>query len=250
MIVELLMVSTFTDVKGRSDLEAKADELRSLVYNAKTIIDESEDDESDLESETGARSSNKKAMLDEVALDIKFYNLRLMDLLPSIERTALQPKDAAESKNDSNSVASVPFQVSKPAHAYVLQVRDKFPKAENKLIERLGQANWERRKRLQEDQVDFFETAVSEPAKSVFVPVSMFHDSGLGSSIPAVSAYAPTEISHLSFRTSATESRVGSYRVPPTPKEVFDGKPFTCEICGHVLKKIKNRVDWKYDRPF
>jgi len=249
MIAEIL-VSTFTDFKGRSELEAKADELRSLVHNAKTILDESEDDESDLESEAVARSSNKKSMLDEVASDIKFYNLRLMDLLPSIERTALQPKDAAESKNDSNSIALVPFQVSKPAHAYVLQVKDKFPIAENKLIERLGQANWERRKRLREDQAEVPETAVSEPAKSVFVPVSMFHDSGIGSLTPAVSAYAPTAVSHSSFRTSATESQLGSYRVPPTPKEVSDGKPFTCEICGHVLKKIKNRADWKYDRSF
>lgn len=249
MIAELFKVSTFNDVRGRPELEAKAVELQSLVHNAKTIIDESEDDESDLESEIGARSS-KKAILDEIASDIKFYNLRLMDLLPSIERTALQPKDAVDSKNDSNMVASVPFQVSKPAYSYVLQVRDKFPQADNKLVERLGQANWERRKMLQEAQAESLDTTVSKPAKSVFVPVSMFHDSGLGSSIPAASAYAQTIVSHSSFRTSATENQVGSYRVPPTPREVFDSKPFTCEICGHVLKKIKNRVDWKYDRSF
>lgn len=237
-------------MRGRSELEAKAVELRSLVHNARTIIDEYEDDESDLDSEMGARSSNENAILDEIASDIKFYNLRLMDLLPSIERTALEPKDAPKSKNDSKSIALIPFQVSKPAYAYVLQVSDKFPEADKKLVERLGEANWQRRVRIREHPTELVEAAVSETTKSIFMPVSMFHDSGLGSSFPAVSAYAPTAVSHSSFRTSATESQVGSYRVPPTPKEVFDGKPFTCEICCRVLKKIKNHVDWKYDRPF
>jgi hypothetical protein len=149
---------------------------------------------------------NKKVILDEIASDIKFYNLRLMDLLPSIERTALEPKDAPGLKSDSNSIASIPFQVSKPAHAYVLQVRDKFPEADKKLVERLGEANWQRRIRIQEDPAELVETAVSETTKSIFMPVSMFHDSGLGTSISAQSTYALTAVSLSSFRTSATES--------------------------------------------
>jgi hypothetical protein len=57
-------------MRGRSELEVKAVELRSLIHKAKTIIDEFEEDESDLELETGARSSNKKAILDEIASEI------------------------------------------------------------------------------------------------------------------------------------------------------------------------------------
>jgi hypothetical protein len=244
-IAELFVVSIFNTVGGRAELEIAAVELRSLVANARTIIDDAEDDISDLESETGAKPLNKRGVLGEIVSDIKFYNLRLMDLLPSIERTALAPKDIQGTKVDATP-ASIPFQVSRPAHAYVLQVRDKFPEAEKKLIERLGEANWQRRLRIREVPQEFAEVVGGETAKSIFMPVSMFHDSGLGTSVPTQSAYAPTTASHSSFRTTATENQVGTYRVPPTPKGVFDGVPFACEICGHVLRNIKNRVDWKY----
>jgi hypothetical protein len=241
-IAELFMVPIFKNVRGRAELEAAAVGLRALVAKARTIIDDSEDDTSDIESDTTAKSSNRRAVLDEIASDIKFYNLRLMDLLPSIERTAVIHKDIPASRIDVIPT-SVLFQVSKPAYAYVLQVRDKFPGADERLVERLGEANWQRRVRIREGLQEFTKEVATEAAKSLFIPVSMFHDSGLGTSALAESAYAQ---SHSSFRTTATESQVGTYRVPPTPKEVFESVPFNCEICGHMLKNIKNRVDWKY----
>jgi hypothetical protein len=171
-----------------------------------------------------------------------------MDLLPSIERTALQLRDIPEPKDASSATHLVQFHVSEPAYAYVLQIRDKFPNADGKLIERLAEANWQRRVRIREDPREIVESTVTDTAKSVFVPVSMFYDSGLGSSIPTQSAYAPTTASHSSFRTSATEIQAGSYKVPPTPQEVAAGEPFTCEICRHMLRNVKNRIDWKYDK--
>lgn len=243
------MTPMLNEIEGGAELESKAFQLRSMVNNAKTIIEDSEDDGSDTESYIGIIKDSRE-MLDEIASDIRFYNLRLMDLLPSIERTALQPKDLQDSEKAPRSTPSAQFQVSEPAYAYVLQVRDKFPEAERKLVERLGEANWQRRIRIRRDPHDLVHSVVVDISKSVFIPVSLFHDSGLGTSIPTQSAYAPTVVSHSSFRTSATESQAGSYKVPPTPKEVATGDPFTCEICGHMLKNIKNRVDWKYGNLF
>lgn len=241
------MTPVLNGLKGGAELEKQAFAIRSMVNNARTIIDRSEDDESDIESDIGIRFADTNAIIDDIASDISFYSLRLMDLLPSIERTALLPKDMPGSKEASKSISSVQFQVSEPAIAYVRQIRDKYPNADEKLIERLGEANWQRRLRIREDPVGAIESAVIDASKSFFLPVSMFQDSGLGRSIQTQSAYAPTAASHSSFRTTATENQAGNYRVPPTPREVYAGKPFACEICGRVLMKIKNRMDWKYD---
>lgn len=87
----------------------------------------------------------------------------------------------------------------------------------------------------------------SHEVKSSFIPVSLFQDSGLGSSLPAQTSYAATAASHSSFVSSNAEGESGHLRVPPTPKGVFEGIPFVCEICSHELSEIKNRVDWKYE---
>ena len=82
---------------------------------------------------------------------------------------------------------------------------------------------------------------------SLFRPYSAFHDSGIGTSVPAQTSYAQ---SHTSFLSSNTEGEHGSPRVPPTPVGVSAGKPFQCYLCGHVLSSIKNRVDWEVSTIF
>src|SRR5205085_462201 len=168
----------------------------------------------------------------------------LMDLLPSMEDT-LNYADQVNLRPHAS--APIEFQVSGPAQAYILNIYDRFPKANSQLVERLGEANWQRHTALRiglEQQAQTVSEAPEAP-KSVFVPVSMFHDSGLGNSIPARSSYAATVASHSSFVSSLAEKDGGDLRVPSTPKEVAEGIPFTCDICGHRLSRIKNRIDWK-----
>lgn len=144
---------------------------------------------------------------------------------------------------------SVDFQVSGPAQTYVLNIHDRFANADSRLVQRLGECNWQRhvalRSNLEESKQMMPQDLVQETPKSVFVPVSLFHDSGLGSSLPAQSSFAATIASHSSFVSSFADGDVGGLRVPPTPLAVSRGIPFTCEICGHILSRIKNRVDWK-----
>jgi len=170
-----------------------------------------------------------------------------MDLLPSMEDTLSL---ARQVKDEDQPSVPLEFHVSGPARTYILNICDRFPKADSKLVERLGEANWQRhtalrRLLLQADSSDF---PVEEPAKSVFVPVSLFQDSGLGSSLPSQTSYATTSASHTSFVSSQADEEGGGLRVPPTPKAVIKGTPFNCEICGQTLSQIKNRVDWKYER--
>ncbi|KAH7351162.1 hypothetical protein BKA65DRAFT_593972 [Rhexocercosporidium sp. MPI-PUGE-AT-0058] len=136
--------------------------------------------------------------------------------------------------------------ISGPAQPYVLKVYDKFPLADMHLMHRLGEANWQRHMSLRamgnEEEV---EQLPQELPKITFVAVFEFQDSGLGSSLPARSTFAATVASHSSFQTTADEKDSWSLRVPPTPEQVSNGEPFNCQICGHFLSNIRNRVDWR-----
>ncbi len=120
---------------------------------------------------------------------------------------------------------------------------DRFRNAPVDLIERLAEANWERciRIRAQKEEEEG-QLAVAD-AQTVFKPVSTFHDSGIGSSIPAVSQYAATVASHTSFVTVVEDEARGRPRVPPLPQK--DGFPFECEYCGRTVS-MRNRIEWKY----
>jgi hypothetical protein len=134
------------------------------------------------------------------------------------------------------------FEVSGSAMIYVRNILDKFPNADVKLAQRLGEANWQRHVKIRSgNQISKVELEVAG-AKSVFHGSSVFHDSGLGSSMPSASSYAP---SASSFVSKVGDDDSEYFRVPRTPTEVFEGKPFKCFICGRFLVQIKNRVDWK-----
>lgn len=130
------------------------------------------------------------------------------------------------------------------AKPWIMQVQDKFPNAlDQSLLNRLGEANCERAIRIR----DKAEPVVEEPVR--FKPVSEFHDSGLGTSIPTETNYATSTYSaasHTSFVSSLAGEERGKHRVPKTPVEIGLGKPFECDICGKTVAHIKNRVQWKY----
>ena len=86
------------------------------------------------------------------------------------------------------------------------------------------------------------EANTKETPKSVFTHCTLFHDSGIGTSVAPGTNYAA---SHTSFISSNAEEDCGSLRVPATPAEVSEGKPFRCFICTNMLYNIRTRIDWK-----
>lgn len=221
------------------------EKVESTILSTYFSDDESGPEISDEETQSGA--------VDSALQGIFTASKCLMELLPSLQRTAKSVNEASVGEKAS---ISTQLQVAEPAHAFVSQVLDKFENINLLLAKRLGQANWERHRRFLR-QLD---TAVSseEPkgallpeedqesdAPSLFRPFSMFHDSGIGSSQPTKSSYAMSNASHASFLTGAGDEDGSVLQVPETPPEVGLGKPFECDLCGHLLFKIKNRIDWK-----
>lgn len=214
--------------------------------NEKARLMNSEDYDSDLESTcsdediTGGQSPKFPFLQ-----DIASFSECLMDLLPGLERSS-----RVQQQTPMNDIVHSPvFQVSEPASPFVSLVLDRFRKANPRLAQRLGEANWQRyvRIRAQIGAIDEDEHARTDSVIpcSVFNPVSLFRDSGLGTTVAASSNYAMSTHSHTSFVSSLADINNGSLRVPDEPVEVALGKPFTCWICGHKLYNIKTRIDWK-----
>lgn len=221
-------------------------DLISLIEQSKIItsndgpevIGDCEDTGSECDTEDGdgpdGRGSN-------FLQDLEFRTLCLMDLVPTLE---LNLALAGKSRLREVRAAENPFRVSEPAHVYISLVRDKYKEADNSLIERLGEANWQRhvtiRRRMDammnqiERELDPFTEKDPVP---LFPGPSVFHDSGLGTS---------SAVSHSSFISSNASSDLTAARVPQMPVEVGLGDPFRCIYCGHTIHNIKNRQDWKY----
>lgn len=224
--------------------------LSILVEKAKAVTDPSHiENDKEVNEEASSvdestiscfETSDSESEADPRARSIKYltaYIQGLMDLGPMIEINLIESERRPD---DAQQPALPAFDVSEPARTYVSVVRDKFPKAPTRLVERLGEANWQRHVQVRK--------RITDPGEKTFkerIPVSVFHDSGIGSTMPSGSQYAATTFTRSSFNSSMAEKEYGSLRVPPTPKEVSLGQPFQCFLCQVTQRKIKNRVDWK-----
>jgi len=168
--------------------------------------------------------------IEEVLEDLKVGIRCLLDLIPSI----LWPIEDPEHREK---VPKLDFLQERTAHQYYSDLLSKrFPEADPNLIERLGQANWTRYKRGQAEREANVEkeTIDIDPSGSVYSP-SKFHDSGLGSSVPARTTYAQSIVS----------SDGGSSRIPPLSQNAKKGEPFPCDACGRSIR-VKSDREWRY----
>ncbi|KAM0802914.1 hypothetical protein BDR22DRAFT_887245 [Usnea florida] len=228
--------------------------LASLLEQSETIVSDEdtralqyagdENDQSDSDSEV---SSNGEESLYE---NIKFGIACLMELAPTLQRNIFRGEKARAQRILSS---AQPFFESDPAEIYVSMAREKFKQADLNLIQRLGQANWQRHRRIR-DMMFRSEEGIEEKLvpgithptdHSTFRPRRTFHDSDLGTTSTSGSQYTASAASHTSFASTPEEGVRKSLRVPPMPPEAADGKPFQCFICKTLQSRIRNRIDWK-----
>lgn len=136
-------------------------------------------------------------------------------------------------------LTSVPFSLSGPATIYISLVREEFKQAHCKLVEQLGEAKWQRHQSIREkmDNTELSPEERAKPASSLFRSNSEFHYSGIGTSDPVQTEYAP---SHTSFQSSNIEGEQVSPRVPGEPSKIGAGKPFQCLLCRCVISNVRN----------
>jgi hypothetical protein len=173
--------------------------------------------------------------IDEVLEDLKVGIRCLIDLIPSI----LWPAEDLEHREKA---PKLDFLQERTAHQYYSDLLNKrFPEADPNLIERLGQANWTRYKRGQAEREANVEkeTIDIDPSRSVYSP-SKFHDSGLGSSVPARTTYSQSIVSSFSNHTDGSRSSI-----PPLSENAKKGEPFPCDACGRSIR-VKSHYEWRY----
>lgn len=165
----------------------------------------------------------------------------LMELAPSISSLATFNRPCEERVSS----AQAPFEISQPAREWILRIADKYVDAPQSLVNRLGEANWQRFCKLRLERDTEIATEYGG-AKSLFHDASTyFHDSALGSSLASGADDKRSVASHSSFASNAANDSHHFNRVPPDPPEIAAGLPFVCGACNVLVQDIRNRTDWK-----
>ncbi|KAJ5769461.1 hypothetical protein N7520_004020 [Penicillium odoratum] len=229
--------STLNDCDSENTL---ANDLETQLEKAALILDGEERSEPSSDEETDDSSPTTERLQNRLGRLHSFISC-LMNLTPVLERYISSLHCKAE-------VEIVPidtvFRLSHRARPYAMRIRDRFENAPTSLIERLAQANLERLIRLgiQEGEAEEVDDHTNQDAVTLFKPFSLFHDSGLGTSIPPISQYAATMASHTSFLSVTGDEALGRPRVPSLRQE--GGRPFQCNYC-HKTIAMRNRIEWK-----
>ncbi|CAI7569089.1 unnamed protein product [Penicillium bialowiezense] len=191
----------------------------------------SDDDLSDDSSSTSEREQNCFGR-------IHCYVNCLIDIAPSIEhRVSL----ALRRVEPQNTHAENTMRLSPSAQPFVMRIQDRFLIELTPLVERLAQANWERSIRIRAQNKEESYT-VDHDDVTLFNPYSIFDDSGLGTSVPAISQYAASATSHASFLSMPGIEAHGHLRVPSLPRS--NGRPFQCKYCRKTIS-LRGRIEWK-----
>lgn len=188
-----------------------------------------DDDES---TSSGGSIDSLEDNIQEMTKDLQTDTLCLMELGDSLEDPILD--SIKETERSPLNEALVDWE---PHKAFCEKVEVRFPGATELLVLRLGKANYERYIRCQQERETCEQIEVKEDSESQLLHGSMFHDSGLGSSMPSATSYAETLMSY-----GNTSGR--SVRIPPLPVEGVARKPFACFVCGKTVK-ITNDSAWK-----
>ncbi|KAB5539512.1 hypothetical protein GE09DRAFT_320440 [Coniochaeta sp. 2T2.1] len=214
------------------------DEARSLKRTLDAGITCLEDTYQDGDSTASSRSSILASddNIDEVINDLEVD----VDGLIAMDSLITCPADRKEEPMTNAVTAWAPH------HAICERVANRFPMAEESVVERLGRATWdsflrckELRERSQmsdhdEESPEIVENTPALPARTVTTSARS-KDSGLGSSLPT--SYAETI---MSYQRQGGES----VKVPPLPKSATDGVPFDCIVCGKNVV-VRTNSAWK-----
>ncbi|KAK3390130.1 hypothetical protein B0H63DRAFT_107437 [Podospora didyma] len=214
-------------------LEVFKDQLAATNAEACYILHEDDGSEasSDALSELGLEDS-----VAEVAEDLKTDAQCLMELDPLFRNPVLDLSSLKQKR---------PLHLIEwaPEKAYCDKVQQRFPRAEGSLVERLGEANWVRYLRCQEQrnstdtQLRDREVVARQDDEQTVAASSKYHDSGLGTSLPTASSYAETIMTY----GGGDGQKI---RIPPLSAESKGGKPFPCVACGKTVR-IMNNSAWK-----
>ncbi|KAL9630799.1 MAG: hypothetical protein Q9164_006233 [Protoblastenia rupestris] len=126
-----------------------------------SLWEKEDDDDGDYSVDSGDEIVGETSDGDgyKVFEDLRLRTQCLVDLVPLLDQELVMAEKPS-SRNASSKVAGC--ELSPSANYFVSLVRDKFKQAENYLVERLGEANWQRHKLLRKQLEDTTKDHVEE----------------------------------------------------------------------------------------
>lgn len=218
--------------KEERDVLLSQSNILSLIERARYVANEPEETEI---------APDAIDTLEEILEDLQAYMECLRSLAPSIECPAKETQTGEDER-----VRASPTLKAKGFHEfYTDMISSRFPRASRTLADCLGKRNWRRYKRLQAiraanalKEIPATEELEFLAQKSAFGE-SNFHDSGLGTSVPARTSHAQSMASFASSRAESSHAKL-----PPLSEEAKSGRPFPCDACGSTIR-IKRKRDWR-----
>jgi len=205
----------YTSINRQNTLRAA--EMPALLEEAKCAISQKVDADglvidsnSASEGDASDCSDFPNDSLQEILDDLEVYTQCLMDLDPLI-------KWSVPDVNVEEHPATLPLLTNlterAPHYHYVDLISVRFPQVDADLVEGLGKANWNRYQRMQAERLSNLahleDHALKESdATAKIITGSKFHDSGLGSSIQATTAYAATVVSMISSLAEGSRAHI------------------------------------------
>ncbi|UZP32328.1 hypothetical protein NXS19_000144 [Fusarium pseudograminearum] len=221
-------------------LDAPMRELQGLLEQTSILLYGSDSlDGRDAMSESGSSTTD----LSECFEDITAYIDCLMDLSVALENPVLDLETVDATIPSFQNLET--FDVSSSqALTFCRKVRDRFPKMEKWLVERLGENNARRASALKEARERCLDI---ETASSTDLANPVFEQSNINSSRRPVSTrrFAHIPASNASLSTIASSITDSRPRVPPLPEEALEDKPFSCLACHQKIAHKMTPKDWK-----
>lgn len=213
----------------------KTDIPKLIEESRYAIADDDNDGSASETSDGGSDTDFDPTRLDvkDILEDLDTYTQCLADSSPSLACPAMDYADPEDVP------ANTIFRSRDVQQYYADIIRERFPEAAADIVDQLGRSNWERYKRVSDERAANLQA--SQLTVEVFdgVAASCFQDSGLGSSLPTQTNYAPSMNSCFSGWADG-----GRPHIPPLSEEAKRGKPFECDACGKLIR-VTNGRDWK-----
>ena len=184
--------------------------------------------------------------------DLVSYNDCLMDLSSTIGSLPF-PVDTEEITGPPHRVPGDFDALPSHTHRFCLRIVDRFPNVSPYLVQRLGEANARRYRRLVECRrlekltkaTGHADTHITESSKST-------HPSSTFDREPTASHESDDQTSQTSLASLSTKfaskvsgsARAGRPRVPKLP-DAFNSLECQCKICGQSCVSFATRSDWK-----
>jgi len=204
--------------------------------NARYTISHESDDGERCDSVNGELLSESSwHEIDDALTELRVYLDFLDDLNTSIEALAYDIDATSDSEGEAGRKVQQPWQF------WIDSISERFPHADELLVDRLAEANLKRFQRIREGHTMDMQVALTNVhvgANSIALK-SKFQDSGLGTSLVVPTVYEPSLISIGS--TLAGEHQATLPRLTDSAK---NGEPFTCDGCGQTLSVLRTH-DWR-----